>query len=423
MKGLGRIGATIAVVLLLVLSLLAACSSGDDEESPAIEPTDEPTEDQPEEVSITIGVLADLTGVAAVASEHLHASFEDLAEYFNEQILPAGVEIDIIMYDSQNDPAKDVPGYEWLKERGADLIFSAEGSAAVTMRRTVDEDQIVMFAATAGEEALIPPGYVFTASGLPEVEAYTYMKWIAENDWDYQTKGPAKIGGASWMDAFSTSVLEAIETYCEAHPEQFEWVGGHLTPFGTFTWGPEVEALKDCDYLFPPVIMTNFVKEYRAAGYSAKMLAASVQSAFMTAIDDAKLWDELDGALFMQTSKWWGDEGELINLTEELLMKNHASSAEKIRRAGSGYIAMQAWYPYFDMIAQTVERVGAENFTSQELYETAISYSLMVDGVEHITFSETKRSGPNYFRMYRMSDAEKAVVVADTEWIPVLREP
>ena len=225
------------------------------------------------------------------------------------------------------------------------------------------------------------------------------------------------------MDAYSTSFFDAMEAYAEAHPDQFEWMGEHLTPFGTFTWGPEVEALKECDYVFPPVIMTSFVKEYRTAGYTGKMMPGGVQSAFMKAIDDADLWDELDGSLFMQTAKWWGDTGELIDLTEELLYKNHPSDAEEIKRAGSGYVALQSWYPYFDMISKTVERVGAENFSSQELYETAINYSLMVDGVEHVSFSDTKRSGPNYFRMYKIDGTKKAVVIGDTEWVPALREP
>ena len=420
----------IIFVALLLIALLAACSSGDDKEpSPPAQPTaqptatSEPTEPPPDEVTITIGALSDLTGVASSAFEYLNASFKDLAEYFNEEILPPGVKIEILHYDSQNDPAKDLPGYEWLKEHGADLIFSAEGSAAVTMRPRVDRDEMVMFVATAGEEALVPPGYIFTASGLPEVEAYTYMKWIAENDWDYQTKGPAKIGGASWADAYSTSLFDAMKAYCKAHPDQFEWIDGYLIPFGTFTWAPEVEGLKDCDYVFPPVIMTSFVKEYRTAGYTAKMMVGGVQSAFMKAVYDAKLWDELDGSLFLQTAKWWGDEGEHINLTEELLYANHPNDAEEIKQAGSGYVAMQSWYPYFDMIARTVERVGAENFNSQALYDTAISYSLTVDGIEHVSFDETKRAGPNYFRMYRMSAEEEAVVVADPEWLPAVREP
>ena len=169
--------------------------------------------------------------------------------------------------------------------------------------------------------------------------------------------------------------------------------------------------------------MTSFVKEYRTAGYTAKIMVGGVQSAFMKAVYDAKLWDELDGSLFMQTAKWWGDEGEHINLTEELLYANHPNDAEEIKQAGSGYVAIQSWYPYFDMIAETVERVGAENFNSQALYDTAISYSLTVDGIEHVSFDETKRAGPNYFRMYRMSAEEEAVVVADPDWVPAVREP
>ena len=107
-----------------------------------------------------------------------------------------------------------------------------------------------LFSASGYVEQLDPPGYVFIMGPIPEHQVYTFLNWIAENDWDYEAKGPAKIGGASWRDGYSDTIITEMKRYCDLYPDQFEWVGGYLKDF-TFTWGPEVEALKDRINLTP----------------------------------------------------------------------------------------------------------------------------------------------------------------------------
>lgn len=75
--------------------------------------------------------------------------------------------------------------------------------------------------------------------------------WIGENDWDYRARVPAKIGRASSSEACSDVIYKSMAKYAGAHPDQFEWVVGHLTNF-SYVWQSEVEVLKDGDCVREP---------------------------------------------------------------------------------------------------------------------------------------------------------------------------
>ena len=177
----------------------------------------------------------------------------------------------------------------------------------------------------------MPPGYVFSLGTVPQYDSYTQLKWIAENDWDWQTKGPAKIGGAAWSEDFSNAQFSAMKEYASVHPDQFKWENGFLTDF-KFNWTAEVESLKDCDYVYPPVPMHVFANEFRRNGYDAKFIGNDPHAGFLDIIDQGDYWDEIDGMLFIRGSRWWTEEGFLIDLTKQILFDNHSNEAEEIMR-------------------------------------------------------------------------------------------
>ena len=411
----------------LILNSIA-CESGNEEATMApVAQTSSTITSEPqvilEPVEITIGNLSDKTGPSSNILRITDTALEDLVQYYNENNLIPGVELKVINYDGQLDPSKDIPGYEWLKGQGADLIFTAVPDTPLTLKSIVNEDKMPLFAASGYPEMLDPPGYIFVMGTIPEHQAYTILGWIAENDWDYVSNGPAKIGGASWPDGYSQSFIAAMEKYSKAHPDQFEWVGGYLTNFA-FIWGPEVEALKDCDYVFPCVMPIAFMREYRSADCTAKFIGADVHTSFLNMITEAELWDEIDGMLFIGSSLWWNDDEELVNLNKELLYENHPGEEEEIMQAGAAYMSVSVvFYPMIDIIAEAVEAVGAENFNSQALYDAAILYSLEVDGVERSGFAETKRYALSNYMIYRASAADEDIVRADENWIPHLIGP
>ncbi len=405
------------IIVLTTFLVTAACGNDSRQKTAsAITPTTNPIDEPESDVIFTIGNLSDQTGPAAAAMQIIDMAFGDLIRYFNENNLIPGVELKIITYDGQFDPSKDIPGYEWLKERGADLIWTPVPAAAVSLNYRANEDQMPLFVSTANIEELVPPGFMFSVGVIPEFAAFTFLKWIADNDWDYQSKGPAKIGGAGWNDPYFATFFEAVKDYADIHPDQFEWVEGHLTNYGTFAWSTEVHSLMDCDYVFTPNPMVNFVKEYRTAGHTGKFIGTDNHCAFFGLISDAQLWDDIDGMLFLKSTEWWNDEGEMIDLIKDILNKNHSDEADKIIRSGVGYIAMANAFQALTIIQNAVEAVGAEYLDSQALFEAAQAMSVTIDGLERFTFSDTKRYSTNYYAVYEADGTRGDIFRIDPEW-------
>jgi len=424
MKMLSRIGMVGMAAILLSLSV--GCGGGDDGDD--LEPLAKPTVEQQstlapseylEDVVITIGNHTDKTGVGANAMQYVDMALADTIEYYNENNLIPGVEVKLIEYDGQADPSRDLSGYEWLKHRGADLITAWYPAVAMTLKSHVEEDGIPLFATIVRKEILYPPEHMFITSTLQDDTGWTIAKWVAENHWDYQTKGPAKIGGACWDVDDGGIIFDAIERYAELHPDQIEWVSGHITTVGTFTWPAEVEALKNCDYIWIPYMPWTFVKEYYKAGHStATFLGCDAQLTFLGLIRDMDLMDELDGSLFLQINEWWNEEGEFPDLLNQLVRDKHPDSYETIIRSGKGYMAVMNTVLIMEIIKSAADAVGPENVDSAVIYEAAQSTTLMFDGVQRLSFSETKRSSPDRVAVFEVRGAEEDVFRI-TDWFPV----
>ena len=415
-----KISLIILTSLLLASPILIACNGGDSDKTPVPITTKEHT---PEPVIITIGNLTDQTGPAANAFTIVDMALADIVEYVNTEDPIPGIELKIATYDGQFDPSKDIPGYEWLRERGADLIITGLPTSPVALKQIVNEDKVVLFTQSVPLEELLVPGYVFAVSTIPEHDAPILLEWIAQNDPDFPQDRPARIGGASWTDSIGPQFITAMEKYAKAHPDQYEWDGGYLASF-TFVWNAEVEALQDCDYVYIPTMPIAFMTQYREAGHTAKFLGSEPQVAFIGMIHDANIWDEVDGSLFIRGTRWWNEEGELINFAKERLYEFHPDEAENIMRTGVGYMPTGGtFYVIIDIIRQAVENVGAENFTSQALYDAAQSYSLVVDGVQRYSFTETKRYATDALAIYKLRSNGKDLFRVDPEWIPVVAKP
>jgi len=412
-------------IMLLALQMLVACNGGGDDKEPTV-PTDtpstQPTVEPPGKVTITIGNHTDKSGVAANAMQYIDMALKDVVEYYNEKNLIPGVEVKVVEYDGQADPSKDIPGYEWLKQKGADLIVVWFPWTLTTLRFNVEEDSIPMFGTIVRTDVLYPPGYLFITGALVEGTAWTMVKWVAENGWDYQAKGPAKIGGACWDTDDGDIYFDAFKRYAELHPEQIEWVSGHIAPTGTYTWSPEVQALKDCDYVWVPSQMGNFVREYRQAGYTAKFLGSSPHLAFWGLIMDMRLWDEVDGSLFFVETEWWDEEGEVPDFINQLLREKHPDSYERIIRAGKSYSAAINVVLIMEIIKSATEAVGPQNLDSQAIYEAAQSFTLTFDGLQRHSYSETKRASLDRIAVYEVRGSEENIVRI-SDWIPIETPP
>ena len=414
-----RIMSGIIITVTLLMLVLAGCGSNGN--SPVS--SDEPNGSGDKTVTIKIGNITDLTGPGANGMELVNLGLEDAARYYNENNVIPGVEFEVVHWDGQLDSSRTIPGYEWLLHKGVDFMTTCAPEVAVVLKSRAEADKVVLFTQVGELEAIEPPGYVFCLGSIPQYEAYTLLSWIAENDWDYERNGPAKIGAAAWAEPYANGFVQAMKDYAEAHPDQFEFVGGYLTNF-TFNWSNEAESLRECDYVFPPLLVHGFAEDIRNAGSSAKLVGASPHTAFLKQVGDAGAWPAIDGMLFIYAGLWWNETGEDIDFQKSLLAEYHPGEEEEIMSRGSGYAAIGPYLMMFDIVAKAVETTGPDGLNSEAIYDAAQSWSDSLDeGERGYSYSPTKRYILNVFDIIEASAEQQTLVRNDPNWYPILTEP
>jgi len=431
MKTATKLGIIFLALTLLALPLLAACGGDDEEEEPTktptatatSKPTPKPTGEPGEKVTLTIGQISDLTGAASVAMVVVNNILDDIVEWSNEQNFIPGVELKVLNYDGQYDPSKDVPGYIWLKDKGSDIFLTGLPNPPVSLETRVNDEKTVLICMNMDDPQAVPPGYLFSINmGTADI-VRVFLKWIADNDWDWKTKGPAEIGLVAWDTTYYRAQEAAAKEYIDAHPEQFKWKGAHLITSG-FKWDTQVENTKDFDYIMPPgAPLVSFIKQYYDAGGKARLIMCDTHISFFGLIGDAKLWPDVNGALVFLPSPMWNEDAEIVNLAKDLLVKRGGQTAlNKAMQREHGYLtSAHQFYGMLLMIKQTVERVGAENFSQQALYDTLTSGFVADFGEAYAPWGydpSTDRFGFDNQMAYRIDGTTGNLVRADREWWP-----
>jgi len=375
-----------------------------------------------ETVTIKIGNITDLTGPGANGMELVNMALEDIARYYNDNEVIPGVEFEVINWDGQMDPSRTIPGYEWLLNKGADFIVTCAPGVSLTLEPRVNADEEVLFTMVGEQEAIEPPGHVFCLAVIPQHEAYTLLSWIAENDWDYQSKGPAKIGAAAWGESYASGFVQAMEDYAKAHPDRFDFVGGYLTDF-KFIWTDEVARLKDCDYVFPPIVLHDFARELRSVGSNARLFGGAPHTSFFPQISATGAWPAIDGMLFIYTGDWFDAIQEELEFHRTLVATYHPGEEEEIF-SKAGYGAVSNYRMMFKIVEETVRKYGADGFSPGALYETAQSWSFAFDfRPSGYSFSPTKRYIMNDLCVLEASAEKEGPVRNDPNWYPLVTEP
>ena len=385
-----------------------------------------------ERTTITIGCMADLTGVASSAIKPIAEVFVDTARYYNDQDLIPGVKINAIVYDTHFDAARIVPGYDWLRGKGAEIIVVVMAQDAEMLKSFAERNKCVIVSSSGSPGLVEPPGWVFLTSTFSRYPTFALLKWISEHDWDY-SNGIPKLGIASWPTLTDLDKVDAMKAYAQAHPDKFEFVDGLLLPTGTMDFQSAVRKLKDCDYISSQSPQgAYFWRDYLAAGYhKAKVLDpdGSMSSAlpFFTAMNG---WGPLDGAVWGMSCLSWADRDKspLVQRMYDMLLRyrtggkdisNYADN-QAYEGAGASFVAVP-----FDILDRAVNEVGAQNFNGQAYYDAAIKYKTDGPIWENYPvngYSETKRTLMDYTALWRINAAEESFKWAG-EWLPIMLAP
>jgi ABC-type branched-subunit amino acid transport system substrate-binding protein len=372
--------------------------------------------------TITIGFLTDFTGPGGPSIERLYPVIKDLVKYYNDEGLISDAKLHLISYDTGMDPSKYVPGYDWLKVRGAKLIITSLPGGAETIKPFAETDGIPIFSFLYDEAMMESPGaeWVFSITIPSGPEVKTLLNWVSVNHWDY-AKGIPKIGFYDWETSDGTEREAAVKEYCQDHPDKFDLVGSFLTPSGTMSTAGEVEKLKDCDYIYTQSIQgTYFIKNYRDSGYHAQFLGSSTSFGFYEFYQSMLGWERLDGYISTMIVSWWGEDNAAVTIIKEFIDKYHPRKTAEDMGA-SYYGAFIETRAVFEIIQQAVGVVGAADLNGQALRDAAVKYSLHIEGIPEYGFTDTVRYLVHGIAVYEWSAATKGLVRLSSDWLPLIQ--
>lgn len=399
------------LVLVLIATLGLSCGGGGGE---------------PGVVTITIGEITDLTGPGSPAVITLHYCLQDMISYYNDEGLIPGVKLKMVSWDTRYDASREIPGYEWVREKGAKLIVVIMPQSGPMLMPFAARDKVPIAALSCHKDTLSPPGWVFNMSNSSDMHVKTLLKWISEEHWDY-SQGIPKLGLVGWQEHLIMAVDEAMEEYAQDNPGKFDYVDARIVPMGQIGWAGEVEALKDCDYVvaigFP---MGNIIKEFNQRGYKPTFIDPSAGAAsYRGFLVDMLGYEGLDGTLTSNSAPFWTDDTPIVRLARQLLEQYRPKQAEDVIYAGLAYVGgVHNLLNTFQILANAIEAVGPESFSGQAYYDAAIKYQTsgpLWEGYPQWEFTETKRYLVNNVIISKFS-AEAQDLVNLSGWLPLITD-
>jgi hypothetical protein len=278
-------------------------------------------------VTIVIGQMTDLTGVASPALKHITRITQDIARYYNDEDLIPGAMVKMIFYDTKFDASRYIPGYDWCKSKRADVIIAILPDVAEVFRPFAKRDKIAIVSLSGTKELFEPPGWVFGVSGSLNEGSKTLLKWVRENDWKGQ--GIPKIGVVGWTTAQSQDVGNTVEAYLSDHPGLYQYVARYSAPPGTMDWRTQAERLKDCDYIacVSGTMLGYFLRDLRNFGSDATIIdCLASMGSYRTFYSDMVGWEALDVCYSTANSFYWTDSDPIVDLAKTVVHRYHSSS-------------------------------------------------------------------------------------------------
>jgi len=401
-----RVAVIWLMVMALVATLFAACGGDGGANG--------------DKTVITIGLMTDITGPAGGPCQPFGWAVEDIVRYTNEEEPIPGAELRVVTYDTAYDPSRDIPGYEWLKSKGAKIIITPLPPTADTLKPFAEPDKVPVMIQSAAEGALDPPGWVFAWAPPTAEIIQPLIKYLGDN-WTESRK--IKIGATGWALPYGIDLTRGIREYCQAHADKFDYVGDYLAPMGTLTWSGEIAKLKDCDYISIPATgmgPPSFVKQARDSGYAGAFVSTDAVGGYVDLMVNKVGWPILDGLMTAYTTLYWNAPVASIEAAKDALDKWRAGEKSRIIATGTGYSS--AWTSstfWLDILRRAVETVGAENFDGRAFFDAAIEAHITLEGYREAGYSPSKRYALNDIVLYRWTAADEDLIQVGG-WLPLV---
>ncbi len=148
-------------------------------------------------VTMTMGLISDLTGPTASGSMGDNWGIEDYFKWANETGYVPGVKFETVFYDNRFDVGRSINGYELMKTRKVQAVWIQMTGAAYALVPKAAGDKIVVFV-PGPPKVLSPTSWAFSAEASYADGAGAAFEWMIE-DWKKQGKpGKPKMASLNW---------------------------------------------------------------------------------------------------------------------------------------------------------------------------------------------------------------------------------
>jgi hypothetical protein len=423
---------TVVLSCLVVFALLSAVSLSCGKTGPKVK-------------YIVIGNVTDLTGAASTALVPLNMGLADMVKEFNAGLnpgpkLPAGVQLKVQSYDTALDPSRFLPGYDWVRSKGAQVIFSILSDCSDVLKDPAARDKVPVCGFASDFYQISPPGWVFDFDSPAQWSTNLIVQWVSDH-WDYTAEGRAPtIAIVGWSDAWGAACADGVKAYVQAYPDSFTLTGTYLEPVMTTSWSGVVSKTLDVDYVMLAadggIAPSTFWKQYKDNGGTGINIDSESQSAYAGYITDYCGWADLDGKLNTQGWGLWTLAGtgtvgngtypvvqSDVKYTLDVLTKYHPNDVANQIKAGMGYMggaSMQL--EALKIVVAAINAVGADNFSGQAFYDTATNYSTTWAG-NPMSFSANNRVFVTYQLVDKWDAATKSLIMVSPGWLLVPQIP
>lgn len=367
-------------------------------------------------VTIKVGYLTDLTGVASPAMTVNQWAILDSWEYLEKTDPIPGVKLKLISYDTGFDASRFIPGYDWLKSKGVVVIYSYMPQVTDTIAQFLARDKMLVFTNTLDASVASNP-WVFQ-SGMTVADQYNLaLQWLSDHWTDYPTK--PKIGIVSWDTSYELPAITAMKDYMQSHADKFDLVGSYSQPAGTVTWSGVVRALKGCDYVCPIFAgstgYSSFISQFRAAGGTATFFAGEGMPCWTNLIIPTSGWNAMDGSFDALSWPWFSYQDCTMAAVAKADVQNHPGETEV--SLGYAYVSQVVAQSFqYEVLKAAVENVGAKNVDKQAVYNAAINFHYTIQGMPEMSYSEGNRVNTHYGMIYEWN-AEASDLIPISDWL------
>ena len=397
----------LSVVSLLLAALCLGCGGGNGKG----------------EKTIVVGMVTDFTGPTAPALKPGYLASQDIINYVNKEDPIPGARLKLVAYDQQWNPARDIPAYDFLKERGASVIVVSSSSTAETLKAFLERDKVAIWSTYSTKIQVEPAGWIFASVPPCPVEVKTLLDYVSKQ-WDYEFKGrKPRLGCVGWAFPGALEYDDGTTQYCQAHPDAFDYVGMAVAPVGTTMWHSELERLRQCDYILLGTVApagSTFLAQFRSKGYTANILTTQTCWGFTEIMEKTCGKEALDGTLSIVYLPW-EYPCFFTDLAKKLLYDKHPGEADDVIRSGLGYSGGGVFNMALciDILREAVKEVGAENFNGQAFYNAAVKFKMTPEGFSELTLADGVRYALRDEMIWQYS-AESGGLVKLTDWLPLM---